>query len=427
MRSPNLVHPVTGRLTVLVWAVLGALAVVLAANSIPISTVSYGVPLAAAFVLGLAQSALIPLAAIRPALAVGLSLIPLVVVPVLGADSSGAPWPVPVTTIIAQSVIIAVTALGSTWRTTVFSWLVSVLTVAVVIGTTPDRFDSLNASLGSAIPFTTISGGLMAIALLLAQRGRIRAQLERERRVVVVEQGRRELMEERNRIARELHDVVAHGMSVIQVQASSAKYRLPGLDAAVAAEFDDIGATARTSLAEMRQLLGVLRNEDSESGLGPQPGLFDIPTLVESSRRSGVPVSLDWSVSGIEQPPAAVALAAYRIVQESLSNAVRHAPGAATRVVVSRTEAAIEVSVENDAPASLRGQAEGRANDPSRPAGSRPAGSRPAGHGLVGMHERTQLVSGTVEHGPTASGGFRVVATLPIPSQSTAALRPERL
>ncbi|SDY53003.1 sensor histidine kinase [Herbiconiux ginsengi] len=421
MRPFTLIDPTTRRPTVLAWGALGVLAVVLASVSIPVNTAAYGVPPAASFVIGLLQAALIPLAAARPRLALVLSVIPLVLLPLLGLHSEGAPWPVAVTTLIIQAAVIVVIAFVSTWRVAIGSWLVSVLAVSVVLATTPERFGGFDTSLASAIPFAAVSGGLLAIALLLVQRRSIRAQLDRERQVAVAEQGRREVVEERNRIARELHDVVAHGMSVIQVQASSAKYRLPDLDPAVAAEFDDIGATARSALGEMRQLLGVLRNEEATTGLGPQPGLFDIPTLIDSARKTGVPVSLHWAVSGAGTPPAAVALAAYRIVQESLSNAVRHAPGAATRVAVTRSAAAVDISIENEAPREAARveppRAETRGPDGGLSPGSDASpGPGSGGHGLVGMRERTLLVGGTLENGPTDEGGYLVTAHLPLPA-----------
>ncbi len=199
MRALTRTDPTTSRPTVGVWAVLGVLAVVLVSISIPVNADVYGVPLVSSFIIGLAQAGLIPLA----------------LLPAWSRDSEGAPWPVAVTTLIMQTAVIVVTAFMSTWRVAILSWLIAAVTVTVVIATTPERFDNFGFSLASAIPFAAVSGGLLAIALLLAQRGRIRAQLDRERRVSVAEQGRREVMEERARIARELHDMVAHGMSVI--------------------------------------------------------------------------------------------------------------------------------------------------------------------------------------------------------------------
>ncbi|MFZ4895035.1 sensor histidine kinase [Plantibacter sp. Mn2098] len=407
MRESTRTEPSDRRPTVRVWAVLAALAVILASVSIPVNSVIYGVPVVIAFVFGLLQAASIPLAAVRPKLAVATSLVSFVSLPVLSIGVTGAPWPVAVTSILGQIAVIVVLAFFSTWRVATGAWFLSVASVIAVVGFTPERFGRFEESLASAVPFTAISAGLLSIALLLAQRTRIRAQLERERRVTAAEQVRRELMEERNRIARELHDVVAHGLSVIQVQASSAKYRMPELDAAAAAEFDGIGATARGALSEMRQLLGVLRNEDASPGLGPQPGLADIPALVESMASSGVSVSLQWSVSdGDAPPPASVGLAAYRIVQESLSNAVRHAPGAPALVVVTRSAAAVDIVVENDA-----------SRDQTKPT---EAAARVGGHGLVGMRERVLLVNGRLEHGPTEAGGFLVSAHLPVPATSEA-------
>lgn len=391
------------------WSWYAMLPVVFVAVSIPVNAVLYGVPLYAAFLLGFLQAGLVPIAVSFPRIAVVLSILPLFLFPILSQHSVGAPWPVPVISLLAHVALIVVLAFTTPWRTAIAAWAVGLVAVAAAIGLTPGKFGALSDTFGSAIPFAAISAATVAIALLLAQRASIRAQLERERKVVAVEQGRREVMEERNRIAREMHDVVAHGMSVIQVQASSAKYRLSALDPVVAAEFDDIGATARSALAEMRQLLGVLRNDDAHAELGPQPGLVEIPALVDSVRKTGAPVSLEWSVSASDVAPPAVALAAYRTVQESLSNAVRHSPGATTRVVVTRGEEAVEITVENDAPPVGD-------PDPAIPAYPEASPIRTGGHGLRGMQERIQLVGGILEHGPTADGGFRVSARLPVPA-----------
>ncbi|WP_187976378.1 sensor histidine kinase [Mycetocola sp. JXN-3] len=422
-------RPVTAR----IWVILGGIAVVLAAVSIPVNAVLYGVPVIDAILLGLIQSGLLPLAVRSPKIAAALSLIPFVLLALLGNGSVGAPWPVAVTSILAQITIIITLAFASTWRTAALTWLVSVLAVIALIAATPQRYDRFTESLASAIPFAAISLALLTIALLLAQRTRIRAQLERQRRVTASEQVRRELVEERNRIARELHDVVAHGLSMIQVQASSAKYRLPDLAPEAAAEFDSIGATSRGALAEMRQLLGVLRNEDSAAGLGPQPGLMDIPELVKSIQNTGAAVDLRWSVDDSDGLPASISLTAYRLVQEALSNAVRHASGAAATVVVTRASGAIDLMIENEAPRdsvrevegprtfgsthaaeAIRGAGAARDTDPASPA----ATPRTGGHGLVGMRERVQLAGGRLTLGPTDSGGFRVAAHLPIPDNT---------
>ena len=138
------------------------------------------------------------------------------------------------------------------------------------------------------------------------------AELTREREHSALEESRRALVEERTRIARELHDLIAHSMSVIQVQASTARYRLPEIGDAASVEFDSIAATARTSLTEMRRMLGVLRTEDQTAELAPQQGIDDIPALVDTIRRAGVTVGLEITGS-VTDAPQAVQIAAFRL------------------------------------------------------------------------------------------------------------------
>lgn len=399
------VAPTTPAPTLGVRLALGVLAVAIAAVIIPVHATVYGLPVALAFFLGLAQAGAVPLAASRPRLAATAGITGWIITAALSREAVGVPWPWPVASLIAVTLMIAVIAARHPWRYAVAAWLTAVAGTIAMIASTPDRYGELDTAVTNGIVFAANAGGVLAIVLLLAQRREIRAQLARERRSAAEEQGRRELVEERARIARELHDVVAHGVSVIQVQASSAKYRLPEAGEAAAAEFDEIAATARGVLTEMRQLLGVLRGDggpDGEAELGPQPGLFDLPELVATSERAGLPVSLSWDASS--DTPATVGLSVYRIVQESLSNVVRHAPGAVTRVVVAREPWSITVTVENDAP------------DTSGPG----AAVEPGGHGLRGMRERVSLLGGQLEHGPSESGGYRVRAALPMPATAAA-------
>jgi signal transduction histidine kinase len=184
-------------------------------------------------------------------------------------------------------------------------------------------------------------------------------------------------------------------MSLIQVQASTARYRVPGLSAEATAEFDDIAATAREALGEMRRLLGVLRTEDQQTELAPQQGLADIPELVESVRRAGASVEFD-APEAAEGAPTAVGIAAFRIVQEALSNAMRHAPGAPIELVVAIDPDAVRIRVHNVAA--------------SAPA---PAPSAGRGHGLTGMRERAALLGGTLRAGADPVGGWTVTAELP--------------
>jgi signal transduction histidine kinase len=212
------------------------------------------------------------------------------------------------------------------------------------------------------------------------------------------------VLEERTRIAREMHDVVAHHMSMIAVQAETAPYRLPDLPEPARAEFTAIAGAAREALTDMRRLLGVLRSEGSEPLTAPQPGLADVPELVAATQRAGVHTELD--VAEGEPPPEAVGLAAYRIVQEALANASRHAPGAAVRVEIRPWTADLSLRVHNGPPRSAPESAPGE------------------GHGIAGMRERVTLLGGEFSAGPTAEGGFAVAARLPYEPPSSASAGP---
>ncbi|MFI7065435.1 sensor histidine kinase [Kribbella sp. NPDC050124] len=208
---------------------------------------------------------------------------------------------------------------------------------------------------------------------------------------------------ERARIARELHDVVAHHISIIAVQAETARLTTPGLPPEGAQRLVDIGDTARSALTEMRRLLGVLR-EDVEPGTSsvraPQPGLEQLIALVDEARASSG-ASTRLIVRGCVVPlDPGVQLTAYRIVQEALTNARRHATGAAVDVELDYTPEALRVRIRDNGP--------GRAFE-----------QEAGGHGLVGMRERAAMVSGTLTVGRPASGGFAVEAVLPIPPDAS--------
>jgi signal transduction histidine kinase len=246
----------------------------------------------------------------------------------------------------------------------------------------------------------TASVVLITVAIdALGGRRRARSELAEQSERAEHEQARGAVLEERARIAREMHDVVAHHMSMIAVQAETAPYRLPGMPEPVRAEFTALSAAARETLTEMRRLLGVLRS-DSPAERVPQPRLADVPELVEVARRAGAAVSLE--MSGDDDPvPPSVGVCAYRIVQESLSNAGRHAPGAAISVQVGREPEAVLLRITNE-PASGHG-----------PGAASPGGS---GQGLTGMRERVALLGGSLEAGPDSRGGFAVRAVLPVPA-----------
>ncbi|WP_084505817.1 sensor histidine kinase [Nocardia harenae] len=233
---------------------------------------------------------------------------------------------------------------------------------------------------------------LVLFALLIRWLVLSRRQLSAFEEENELERARRAILEEKARIARDLHDVVAHHMSLVVVQAQTAPYRVEDVSAGARAEFESIGATAREALNEIRGMLGVLRSDGQLPEHAPQPSAADLPALLDATRRAGVPLS--WTVEGsLDGVPETVGLALYRIVQESLANASRHAAGADVQVaVVVGAELTVWVG-----------------NGPGTPG---PAGN--GGHGLAGMHARAVAVGGELVAGERPGGGFDVRARLPL-------------
>lgn len=221
-----------------------------------------------------------------------------------------------------------------------------------------------------------------------------RAEQDRERAA------ERAVHEERARIARELHDVVAHSVSVMVVQASAAHRVLERQPDQAAEALGVIEATGRNALDELRRLLGVLRHEEAAATVDPQPTAGDIHALVEQWREAGMDVSLEVEGDAPDLP-AGVGLTVYRIVQEALTNVMRHAGPARARVAV-RYDDAVRIEVTDD----------GR--------GSRPDDVPSSGHGHIGMRERVELFGGTLAVGPRPGGGYRVRAAIPLTRSAVA-------
>ncbi|MFE9107457.1 sensor histidine kinase [Actinomadura geliboluensis] len=375
------------------WAVAFVLFLALLPTTITVLSADYGLNGAVAGALAVAQSAPLLLAVVRPLRAWCV---------VFAADIAGALalltvdfearllWPFPPMEIVGYIGLCLALGLRESRRTLLAVWLATA-GAGVALGFVAPH------GAGARDTLLTILGGV-ALVLGAALRERYEAQrrLAEQETISEAERGRRTLLEERARIARELHDVVAHHMSVITVQADTSVYRLDGLPPDAREEFTSIAATARESLGEMRRLLGVLRNEETHGELAPQPDLTRIGQIVEATVRAGVPVEFASCDADV---PEAVGLSAYRIVQEALANVVRHAPGAATRVAVAEDGGRLAVLVVNGPP-------------PAPPAA--PLEERGTGHGIVGMRERVRLVGGTLEAGPLPDGGFRVAAHLPL-------------
>ena len=217
------------------------------------------------------------------------------------------------------------------------------------------------------------------------------ARLERERDA----QAQIAAAAERARIARELHDVVAHNVSVMVVQADGASYALDSEPEKARQALTAIASTGRQALAEMRRMLGVLRSGDGATGLAPLPGIGQLGELLEQTRATGLTVV--FTVEGVPGPlPGGVALAAYRIVQESLTNTRKHGgPNASTQVTLRYCEDVLVLGITDD------GHGTAAVGDGG-------------GHGMIGMRERVALYGGTLQAGPRADGGYQVTAKLPL-------------
>jgi signal transduction histidine kinase len=242
---------------------------------------------------------------------------------------------------------------------------------------------------GNLTFFAAIFGGTwLAGRAIRRRRGRERDLiLERE------EKARAAVVEERTRIARELHDVVAHAISVIVLQARGARHSLDAEPGEAREALDAIEQTATQALREMRRLLGMLRADGEDVALAPQPSLSQLDTLVAHVRDAGLPVDVRVEGTPRELAPG-VDLSAYRIVQEALTNALKHAGPARARVLVRYGRDALELEVADTGAGGANG-----------------AGT---GHGLAGMRERVAVFGGELETGPRVEGGFAVRARLPL-------------
>lgn len=327
---------------------------------------------------------------VNPLLGWSISLASAIVIPLAFERTpqapGGPPWQV--VHIIVLLVLFAVVCLAERPPAVVGAWAGTVVVFAV--------YAPGSDGAGRAIGLTA----LLVFCVLLRRLWLSRRQLARQQEVSRVERGRRAVLEERARIARDLHDVVAHHMSLVVVQAQTARYRVEGVTPAAAQEFDAIAVTARDALNEVRTMLGVLRSDGETAETAPQPGADRIGELVEARRRAGIAVhySAEGDVAGI-RPAAGVVL--YRIAQESLSNATRHAPGSAVEVLLAAgPEVVLEVRNASAEPPGGRGGDDGGAG----------------GSGIRGMRERAEAVGGTLSAG---AEGDAFVVRCRIPSGGT--------
>ncbi|WP_281903906.1 sensor histidine kinase [Phytohabitans aurantiacus] len=349
------------------------------------------------------QAAAVVLALFRPVLAwwvVTLAMIP-------GSAIAGDPYPWSHGTVATLAGVMFLLALRARPRT-----VLAALAISVLIGLACAGFDihtnNPNATWAVAFFYTDLgqAASIWGLAALLGSFRRARrvarGQLAAQSQISAEERARRTLLEERTRIARELHDVVAHHLSVISIQAQVAPHLVADPPEELRQNLASIRGNALEALTELRRVLGVLRVDSAapDAGHAPQPTLERLDELVGNVRDAGLTVTTH--TTGRPRPlPPGVELSAYRIVQEALSNAIRHAPGARVRVEIGYHPAAVVIRVVNTAP------------------DSPPPSTSEAGHGLLGMRERVAMLGGKLATGPTVDGGFEVTANLPAPTTET--------
>ncbi|MEW2439995.1 histidine kinase [Streptomyces caniferus] len=301
----------------------------------------------------------------------------------------------------AHLAVMVLVVLRTRPRLAIEMWLVTFATAAVVTA-------ALGKDPGDLPPVAFFCGVVLVSAAAVRAWREERRQVVETQTVTAEERSRRTLLEERALIARELHDVVAHHMSVIAIQAEAAPYRVENTPPELATSFSTIRENAVAALAELRRILGVVRSADPDAFAehdpeAPQPTLASLDALLDSVRSAGLTV--EAVVTGAPRPlPQGVELSAYRIVQEGLSNALRHSPGADARVEISYVLGGLGVRIVNGAPSRLAKPSPG------------------AGHGVLGMRERVQMLGGEMTADRTEDGGFEVAAFIPVshtPGEST--------
>lgn len=299
-------------------------------------------------------------------------------------------WPIPM---LAASLALWVSAsvLGIHWAGLLVAAIV-LYTVAAELPMIPSLI-ALVTSAFVAVVADAVVVRLLIICAVLALTWAVGLGNQQRRAVAAREaehRARAAVGEERLHIARELHDIVAHGMSVIAVKASVANHVAESNPAEARAALVDIEATSRAALIDLRRMLGVLRSTDDGAPVDPAPAPGGLAELADRASLAGVRVRL--AVNGVDDLPGGVGLSVYRIVQEALTNVVRHAAPASCEVTVDSAEGVVTIEVTDDGPG---GSTEG------------------SGHGLIGMRERVSLYGGEFTAGPRAEGGFAVRARLP--------------
>ncbi|MFS4095781.1 sensor histidine kinase [Streptomyces sp. AF1A] len=330
---------------------------------------------------------------VRPAGAFWLSLAASMVSALIGADG-WSDWPWLPSSFVSHLAVLTVVAIRTRPRTAAWMWVLTAVYgffAQSILGA--PHYDT-------DVPQMLLLSALILLAVTVRHIRREAAQeVTAQQTVTEHERSRRTLLEERTTIARELHDVVAHHMSVVAIQAEAAPYRVENPPPELEKAFATIRENAVAALTELRRVLGVVRAEDYEAPDAPQPTLADLDGLLANVREAGLDV--EKAVTGaVRELPQGVELSAYRIVQEALSNALRHAPGASARVEIGYVLGGLGLRIVNGPP----------------PAPHLVKASPGAGHGITGMRERVSMLNGEMTTGPTDEGGYEVTVFLPVPA-----------
>ncbi|WP_215448142.1 MULTISPECIES: histidine kinase [unclassified Streptomyces] len=307
-------------------------------------------------------------------------------------------WPWTAGSFATHLVVMTVVALRSRPRIAAWMWGLTAAYGMIVESTLSAGHYASNTG-----PLLVVSAMSLLAASALTIRRTAQREVTAQQTVTEHERSRRTLLEERTTIARELHDVVAHHMSVVAIQAEAAPYRVENPPPELEQAFATIRENAVAALTELRRVLGVVRAEDYEAPDAPQPTLADLDGLLANVREAGLTV--DKVVTGaVRELPQGVELSAYRIVQEALSNTLRHAPGATARVEIGYVLGGLGLRVVNGPP----------------PEVNLVKSTHGAGHGLTGMRERVTMLNGEMTTGETADGGYEVTVFLPVAGASEA-------
>ncbi|GAA3813233.1 sensor histidine kinase [Streptomyces chiangmaiensis] len=343
----------------------------------------------AAPVAGLLALAPVLLTLARPVGAFWLSLMAATASSVIAGDFGDWPWPPG--SFVAHLTVLTVVALRTRPRTAAWMWVITAAYGFVVEAVFGYHFSNNSA------PMLVLSAfALLAVTVWHIRRNAAQ-EVTAQQTKTAHERSRRTLLEERTTIARELHDVVAHHMSVVAIQAEAAPYRVENPPPELEKAFATIRENAVAALTELRRVLGVVRAEDYEAPDAPQPTLADLDALLANVREAGLTV--DKLVTGaVRELPQGVELSAYRIVQEALSNTLRHAPGASARVEIGYVLGGLGLRI---------------VNGPVPQATPRKS-THGAGHGITGMRERVSMLNGEMTAGKSDDGGYEVTVFLPV-------------